>query len=153
MFQEYVAKGISQPVVYGNLVYTLSRINGTMNFISSGYNFNMPRTSIVRPIDHQEDIKICAWPVFSLVQTFPPKNYTLINITRQLILHDGPCPNFLKGDKVPILFLSDCWSGLCQPLDPNSLPDLDYRNKASTSGCHYIFNIIFHPIRCEYTVL
>ena len=35
-FQEYVSKGISHPVVYGDLVYKLKRVKDTPNFISSG---------------------------------------------------------------------------------------------------------------------
>ena len=35
-FQEYVFKGISHPVFYGDLVYKLRRVKNTPNFISSG---------------------------------------------------------------------------------------------------------------------
>ena len=35
-FQEYVFKGISHPVFYGDLVYKLRRVKDTPNFISSG---------------------------------------------------------------------------------------------------------------------
>ena len=35
-FQEYVSKGISHPVFYGDLVYKLRRVKDTLNFISSG---------------------------------------------------------------------------------------------------------------------
>ena len=35
-FQEYVFKGISHPVFYGDLVYKLRRVKDTQNFISSG---------------------------------------------------------------------------------------------------------------------
>ena len=35
-FQEYVTKGISHPVFYGDLVYKLRRVKDTPNFISSG---------------------------------------------------------------------------------------------------------------------
>ena len=35
-FQEYVFKGISHPVFYGDLVYILRRVKDTPNFISSG---------------------------------------------------------------------------------------------------------------------
>ena len=35
-FQEYVFKGISHPVFYGDLVYKLRRVKYTPNFISSG---------------------------------------------------------------------------------------------------------------------
>ena len=35
-FQEYVFKGISHPVFYGDLVYKLRRVKDAPNFISSG---------------------------------------------------------------------------------------------------------------------
>ena len=35
-FQEYVSKGNSHPVFYGDLVYKLSRVKCTANFVSSG---------------------------------------------------------------------------------------------------------------------
>ena len=35
-FQEYVLKGISHPVFYGDLVYKLRRVKDTPNIISSG---------------------------------------------------------------------------------------------------------------------
>ena len=35
-FQEYVTKGISHPVFYGDLVYKLRRVRGSTNFIASG---------------------------------------------------------------------------------------------------------------------
>ena len=36
LFQEYVSKGISDPLFYGDLVYKLRRAKDTPNFISSG---------------------------------------------------------------------------------------------------------------------
>ena len=36
-FQEYVSKGITHPVFYGNLVYKLRRVKGEANVISSGW--------------------------------------------------------------------------------------------------------------------
>ena len=35
-FQEYVSKGISHPVFYGDLVYKLRRVRGSTNCIASG---------------------------------------------------------------------------------------------------------------------
>ena len=35
-FQEYVSKGITHPVFYGDLVYKLRRVKSDLNFISSG---------------------------------------------------------------------------------------------------------------------
>ena len=36
LFQEYLSKGISQPVFYGDLVYKLKSVKDTPNFFSSG---------------------------------------------------------------------------------------------------------------------
>ena len=36
LFQEYVSKGITPPVVYGDLVYNPRRVKNKRNFISSG---------------------------------------------------------------------------------------------------------------------
>ena len=36
-FQEYVSKGITHPVFYGDLVYKLRRVKGEANVISSGW--------------------------------------------------------------------------------------------------------------------
>ena len=70
-FQEYVFKGISHPVFYGDIVYKLRRVKDTPNFISSGSIIvNTPSTMTVWPIDHREDYRSCALPLYSLVQTF-----------------------------------------------------------------------------------
>ena len=59
-FQEYVSKGITHPVFYGELVYKLRRVKSESNFISSG-------SKIVKPRDHREDYRSCAWPFYSLM--------------------------------------------------------------------------------------
>ena len=64
-FKEYLSKGISHPVFYGDLVYKLRRVKDTPNFFSSG------STTTVWPSDHREDYRSCAWPFYSLVRTFP----------------------------------------------------------------------------------
>ena len=71
-FQEYVSKGITHPVFYGDLVYKLRRVNGEANFISSGLeNSETPSTLSVRPSDHREEYRSCAWPFYSIVQIIP----------------------------------------------------------------------------------
>ena len=68
-FQEYVSKGITHPVFYGDLVYKLRRVKRQKNFISSAQkNSEMLLTSSVWPGDHREDYRSCAWPLYSLVQ-------------------------------------------------------------------------------------
>ena len=57
-------------------------------------------------------------------------------------IYDGPCPNLLRGDRVLIFVLSDCYSELLQPSDVSSLPD--GRNTACLLGCHHsIYNIYY----------
>ena len=46
-FQEYVFKGISHPVFYGDLVYKLWKVKDTPNFISSG-------SKIVKPLQRRQ---------------------------------------------------------------------------------------------------
>ena len=46
-FKEYLSKGISHPVFYGDLVYKLRRVKDTPNFISSGSNSQTHSTTIV----------------------------------------------------------------------------------------------------------
>ena len=80
-------------------------------FVLSGSKYSQtPSTSTVWPIDHREDDRSCAWPLYSLVQIFPKALHS--DITRQLGLYDGTCPNLLRGDKAPILVPSKCESGL-----------------------------------------
>ena len=46
-FQEYVSKGITHPVFYGDLVYKLRRVKGEVNLISPGSNI-VKRLRIIR---------------------------------------------------------------------------------------------------------
>ena len=72
-FQEYMSKGISHPVFYGDLVYQIRRVKDKPYFISSGSKIVLktPSTTTVWPIDHRMDYRSCAWSFYSLVQTFP----------------------------------------------------------------------------------
>ena len=67
-FQEYVFKGISHPVFYGDLVYKLRRVKDTPNFISSG-------SKIVKRLRRRQYdpliIETTIGLVLGLVQTFP----------------------------------------------------------------------------------
>ena len=66
-FQEYVSKGISHPVFYGDLVYKLRRVKDTPNFISSG-------SKIVKRLRRRQYDPLIierTWPFYSLVHTFP----------------------------------------------------------------------------------
>ena len=71
-FQEYVTKGISQPVFYGCLVYKLRRVRGSTYFIASG-------TKIVKRLRRRQydpgiiakTICLVLGPLYSHVQTLP----------------------------------------------------------------------------------
>ena len=102
-FQEYVSKGISHPVFYGDLVFKLRRVKDTPSFISSGskiikrlrrwqYDPLIIERTIGLVLDPSTDLswRVALWP------------------TRRLGLYDGPCPNLLRGDKVLIFVPSDC---------------------------------------------
>ena len=100
-FQEYVFKGISHPVFYGDLVYKLRRVKDTPHFISSG-------SKIVKRLRRREydqliierTIGLVLGPCTALYRLFL-KHCTLL--TRRLGLYDGPCPNLLRGVKVPLI--------------------------------------------------
>ena len=70
-FQEYVSKGISHQVFYGDLIDKLRRVKHTEFHLVGFENSLMPSTTTVWPIDHRENYRSCAWPIYSLVQTFP----------------------------------------------------------------------------------
>ena len=55
------SSGIYHPVFYNNLVYKLSRVKSSHNFIFSGTNSKTPSTSKVLLSDHQKDSKSCRW--------------------------------------------------------------------------------------------
>ena len=70
-FKEYLSKGISHPVFYGDLVYKLRRVKHTEFQLVGFKNSQTPSTTTVWPSDHREDYRSCAWPFYSLVRTFP----------------------------------------------------------------------------------
>ena len=47
----------------------------------------------------------------------------ILGLTRPWRLHDGPCPNLRRDDKVPSFVPTDCSWGLLHPLDLSSLTD------------------------------
>ena len=78
-FQEYLSKGISHPVFYGDLVYKLRRVKDTPNFISSG-------SKIVKRIRRRQNDPVIIERTIGLVfGTFTAlyrpflKHYTLTN--------------------------------------------------------------------------
>ena len=109
-FQEYVSKGITHPVFYGDLVYKLRRVKGKENFISSGSKI-MKRLRR-RQYDH-EIIEM----TISLV--LGPNTYhswsVVLWLTMRFGLHVyyGPCLNLLRGDSpdpVPSDYSRDSFS-------------------------------------------
>ena len=105
-FQEYLSKGISHPVFYGDLVYKLRRIKDTPNFISSGSKIaKRLRRRQYDPVIIERTIGLVLGPCTALYKPFL-KHCTVTK--RRLGLYDGPCPNLLRGDKVLIFVPSDC---------------------------------------------
>ena len=78
-FQEYVSKGISHPVFYGDLVYKLRRVKDTPNFISSGSKiFKRLRRRQFNPLTIERTIGLMLGPSTALYRPFL-KHCTLPN--------------------------------------------------------------------------
>ena len=100
-FQEYVFKGISHPVFYGDLVYKLRRVKDTPNFISSG-------SKIVKRLRRRQ---------------YDP---LIIETTIGLVL--GPCTTlcrlFLKHCTLTNKAVGTIWRALSKPPQRQQGPDL-----------------------------
>ena len=100
-FQEYVFKGISHPVFYGDLVYKLRRVKDTPNFISSG-------SKIVKRLRRRQ---------------YDP---SIIETTIGLVL--GPCTAlcrlFLKHCTLTNKAVGTIWRALSKPPQRRQGPDL-----------------------------
>ena len=100
-FQEYVFKGISHPVFYGDLVYKLRRVKDTPNFISSG-------SKIVKRLRRRQ---------------YDP---LIIETTIGLVL--GPCTAlcrlFLKHCTLTNKAVGTIWRALSKPPQRRQGPDL-----------------------------
>ena len=78
-FQEYVSKGISHPVFYGDLVYKLRRVKDTPNFISSGSKIvKRLRRRQCDPLIIERTVGLVLCPYTALYIPFL-KHYTLTN--------------------------------------------------------------------------
>ena len=78
-FQEYVSKGISHPVFYGDLVYKLRRVKDTPNFISSGSKIvKRHRRRQYDPLIIERNKGLVIGPSTALYRPFL-KHYTLTN--------------------------------------------------------------------------
>ena len=105
-FQEYLTKGNSHPVFYGDLVYKLRRVRGSTDFMTS-------RTKLVkrhrrRQFDQgiiEKTIRLVLGPSTDMYRLFL-KHCTLTN--KRWELHDRPCLNLHRGDKVLSFVPSDC---------------------------------------------
>ena len=78
-FQEYLSKGISHPVFYGDRVYKLRRVKDTPNFISSGSKIvkRLPRRQH-DPVIIERTIGLVLGPSTALYEPFL-KYFTLTN--------------------------------------------------------------------------
>ena len=106
-FKEYVTKGIFHPVFYGDLIYKLSRVRGSTEFIASG-------TKIVKRLRRQwydlgiinKTICLVLVPSTVMYRLFL-KHCTLTN----KVVGDymtGLVQCLRRGDKVPSFVPSDC---------------------------------------------
>ena len=78
-FQEYLSKGISHPVFYGDLVYKLRRVKDTPNFISSGSKIvKRLRRRQYDPVIIERTISLVLGPCTALYRPFL-KHCTLTN--------------------------------------------------------------------------
>ena len=78
-FQEYMSKGISHPVFYGDLVYKLRRVKDTPNFISSGSKIvKRLRRRQYDPVIIERTIGLVLGPCTALYRPFL-KHCTLTN--------------------------------------------------------------------------
>ena len=85
-FQEYVSKGISHPVFYGDLVYNLRRVKDTANFISSGSKIvKRLRRRQYHPLIIERTIGLVLGTYTALYKL---KHYTLTN--KAVGLYDWP---------------------------------------------------------------
>ena len=105
-FQEYVSKGTSHPVFYGDLVYKLRRVKDTPNFISSGSKIvKRLRRRQYDPLIIERTVCLVLGPSTALYKPFLS---IALWLTRRLGLYEGPCPNLLRGDKILTFVPSDC---------------------------------------------
>ena len=87
-FQEYVSKGLTHPVFYGDLVYKLGRVKGEANFISSGSKIvKHLRRRQYGPAIIESTIGLVLGPFTALCRSFLKR----CTLTRQLGQYDGPC--------------------------------------------------------------
>ena len=78
-FQEYLSKGISHPVFYGDLVYKLKRVKDTPNFFLSGSKIvKRLRRRQYDPVIIERTIGLVLGPSTALYKPFP-KHCTLTN--------------------------------------------------------------------------
>ena len=100
-FQEYLSKGISHPVFYGDLVYKLSRVKDTPNFFSSGSK---------------------------IVKRLRRRQYDPVIIERTIGLVLGPSTalyeHFLKHCTLPNKAVGTIWRALSKPPQRRQGPDL-----------------------------
>ena len=70
-FQEYVSKGITHPVFYGDLVYKLRRVKSETNFISSGSKIvKRLRRRQYDPVIIEKTIGLVLGPFTALYRSF-----------------------------------------------------------------------------------
>ena len=120
-FKEYVSKGISHPVFYGDLVYKLRRVKDTPNSISSSSKIDKRlRRRQYDPLIIERTIGLVLDPSTALYILFQER-CTLTNKVVGTIWRAMSKPT--QRRQGPDLRPFDCKSGLLQPSDLSSLPD------------------------------
>ena len=137
-FQEYLSKGISNPVFYGDLVYKLRRVKYTPNFISSGSKL----VKRLRRRQYDQEIKrtigLVLGPSTALYRTFL-KHCTLTNKAVGTIWRDLSKPPQRRRDPdlCPLWLLV----GTPSAIRPELASRRAEHNLPYFDGAKYIFDI------------
>ena len=146
-FKEYVSKGISHSVFYGDLLYKLRRVKDTPNSFSSGSKIvKRLRRRQYYPLIIERTIGLVLGPSTALYIPFL-KHCTLTNKAVGTIWQASS--NLLRGDKVMIFVPSDSGVGTLSAIRPE-LASRRVEHSPSLFGCHFIY--FWYIIFITYTV-
>ena len=105
LFGEYVSKGNTHPVFYGDILYKLRRVKGEPNSISLGSKIvKRLRRRQYDPVIIERNIGLVLGPFTALYRSFLQR----CTLTRRFGQYDGPRLNLLRVDRVLIPVPSDC---------------------------------------------
>ena len=140
-FQEYLSKGISHPVFYGDLVYKLRRVKDTPNFFSSGSKIvKRLRRRQYDPVIIERTIGLVLGPSTALYEPFL-KHCTLTNKAVETIWRalSKPSQRRQGPDLCPLWLLVGTPSSI--------IPELAFsraeHSRPYSGAAKYIFDIYF----------